>query len=152
MSIFDSVSHSMTTIATGGFSTHNESIGFFKNSNIEIVASIFIILGSIPFISYLKFVQGNKKVFFQDVQIKGLIYLLIISIIIMFIYLLFINYESSFFDKIRISSFNVISILSGTGYVTDDFGLWGKFSLFFFLIINVYWWMCWIHCMWYKNF
>ena len=135
MSIFDSVSHSMTTIATGGFSTHNESIGFFKNPNIEIVASIFIILGSIPFISYLKFVQGNKKVFFQDVQIKGLIYLLVISIIIMFLYLLFINYESSFFEKIRISSFNVISILSGTGYVTDDFGLWGKFSLVFFLLL-----------------
>ena len=135
MSIFDSVSHSMTTIATGGFSTHNESIGFFNNSNIEIVASIFIILGSIPFISYLKFVQGNKNVFFQDVQIKGLIYLLTFSTIIMFLYLLFINYESSIFDKVRISSFNVISILSGTGYVTDDFGLWGKFSLVFFLLL-----------------
>ena len=135
MSIFDSVSHAMTTIATGGFSTHNESIGFFKNPNIEIVASIFIILGSIPFISYLKFAQGNKMVFFQDVQIKGLIYLLLISIIIMFLYLLFIKYESSLFDKIRISSFNVISILSGTGYVTDDFSLWGKFSLIFFLFL-----------------
>ena len=135
MSIFDSVSHAMTTIATGGFSTHNESIGFFKNPNIEIVASIFIILGSIPFISYLKFAQGNKMVFFQDVQIKGLIYLILISIIIMFLYLLFIKYESSLFDKIRISSFNVISILSGTGYVTDDFGLWGKFSLIFFLLL-----------------
>ena len=131
MTVFDSVSHAMTTIATGGFSTHNDSIGFFKNSNIEIVASIFIILGSIPFISYLKFAQGNKNIFFQDVQIKGLIYLLIISISIMFFYLLFINYESSLLDKIRISSFNVISILSGTGYVTDDFGLWGKFSLIF---------------------
>ena len=135
MSIFDSASHAMTTIATGGFSTHNDSIGFFKNSNIEIIASIFIILGSIPFISYLKFVQGNKKIFFQDVQIKGLIYLVSISILIMFVYLLFINYESNFFDKIRISSFNVISILSGTGYVTDDFGLWGKFSLIFFLFL-----------------
>ena len=135
MTIFDSVCHAMTTIATGGFSTHNDSIGFFKNSNIEIVASIFIILGSIPFISYLKFSQGNKKVFFQDVQIKGLIYLLIISTIIMFLYLLLINYESNLFDKIRISSFNVISILSGTGYVTDDFGLWGKFSLIFFLFL-----------------
>jgi trk system potassium uptake protein TrkH len=135
MSIFDSVSHSMTTIATGGFSTHNESIGFFNNSNIEIVASIFIILGSIPFISYLKFVQGNKSVFFQDVQIKGLVYLLTVSTIIMFLYLLVINYESSIFDKVRISSFNVISILSGTGYVTDDFSLWGKFSLVFFLLL-----------------
>ena len=43
MTIFDSVAHSMTTLATGGFSTHNKSIGFFSNSNIEIVASIFII-------------------------------------------------------------------------------------------------------------
>ena len=135
MTVFDSVSHAMTTIATGGFSTHNDSIGFFKSHNIEIVASIFIILGSIPFISYLKFAQGNKKIFFQDVQIKGLIYLLVISITVMFFYLLFINYESSLFDKIRISSFNVISILSGTGYVTDDFGLWGKFSLIFFLLL-----------------
>ena len=135
MTIFDSVSHAMTTIATGGFSTHNDSIGFFKSSNIEIVASIFIILGSIPFISYLKFTQGNRKNFFKDVQIKGLIYLLVISVIIMFFYLLIINYESSLFDKVRISSFNVISILSGTGYVTDDFGLWGKFSLIFFLLL-----------------
>ena len=110
MTLFDSVSHAMTTIATGGFSTHNDSIGFFKNSNIEIVASIFIILGSIPFISYLKFAQGNKRIFFQDVQIRGLIYLLCISILIMFFYLLFINNESNIFDKIRISSFNVISI------------------------------------------
>ena len=135
MTIFDSISHAMTTIATGGFSTHNGSIGFFNNSNIEIVASIFIILGSIPFISYLKFVQGNKRIFFKDDQIKGLIYLLIISIAIMFFYLVFINYESDLLEKIRISSFNVISILSGTGYVTDDFGLWGKFSLIFFLFL-----------------
>ena len=135
MTIFDSICHAMTTIATGGFSTHNDSIGFFKNSNIEIIASIFIILGSIPFISYLKFSQGNRKIFFNDVQIKGLIYLLAVSIVIMFLYLLFINFESSLIDKIRISSFNVISILSGTGYVTDDFGLWGKFSLVFFLFL-----------------
>ena len=135
MTMFDSVSHAMTTIATGGFSTHNDSIGFFKNPNIEIVASIFIILGSIPFISYLKFAQGNRKVFFNDVQIKGLIYLLVISITVMFFYLMFISYESSLLDKIRVSSFNVISILSGTGYVTDDFGLWGKFSLVFFLLL-----------------
>ena len=135
MTLFDSVSHAMTTIATGGFSTHNDSIGFFRSSKIEIVASIFIILGSIPFISYLKFARGNKKIFFQDVQIKGLIYLLFFSIIIIFLYLLFINYETGLLDKIRISSFNVISILSGTGYVTDDFGLWGKFSLIFFLLL-----------------
>ncbi len=135
MSIFDSIAHSMTTLATGGFSTHNESIGFFKNPNIEIIASFFIILGSIPFITYLKFIKGNRKIFVEDLQIKGLINILFLSIIIMFIYLFFINTNTSILDNFRISFFNVISILSGTGYVTDDFGLWGKFSLIFFLFL-----------------
>ena len=90
MSIFDSISHAMTTIATGGFSTHNDSIGFFKNSNIEIIASVFIVLGSIPFISYLKFVQGNKN-FFRMYKLKGFIQLIVISVLIMFLYLLFIR-------------------------------------------------------------
>ena len=135
MSIFDSIAHSMTTLATGGFSTHNKSIGFFSNTNIEIVASVFIILGSIPFISYLKFIKGNRKIFFEDIQIKGLINILLLSILIMFIYLFIKSGELSLIDSLRISFFNVISILSGTGYVTDDFGLWGKFSLIFFLFL-----------------
>jgi len=135
MNIFDSIAHAMTTIATGGFSTHNESIGYFKNSNIEIVATIFIISGSIPFISYLKFLKGNKKIFFQDMQIKGLIYLFIFSTFVMFLYLLFNNDSNLLIEKIRISSFNVVSILSGTGYVTNDFSLWGKFPLIFFLFL-----------------
>ena len=135
MNIFDSIAHSFTTLATGGFSTHNESIGYFKNPGIEFTATIFIILGSIPFIAYLKFIKGNRKIFFQDVQVKGFFYLLIASILIMFLYLFVNNNEYSFLDNLRISSFNVISILSGTGYVTDDFGLWGEFPLIFFLFL-----------------
>ncbi len=135
MSSFDSIAHSFTTLATGGFSTHNESIGYFKNPGIEISATLFIILGSIPFITYLKFIKGNRKIFFEDVQIKGFVYLLIISIFVMFVYLFINNNNNSFFDNFRISTFNVISILSGTGYVTDDFGLWGKFPLIFFIFL-----------------
>ncbi len=135
MTIFDSVAHALTTLATGGFSTHNESIGFFKSPRIEFTSIIFIILGSIPFITYIKFVKGNKKIFYQDVQIRGFIYLLLVSIFIMFIYLFLNKSEYSALDNLRISSFNVISILSGTGYVTDDFGLWGEFPLIFFIFL-----------------
>ena len=135
MSLFDSIAHAMTTIATGGFSTHNDSIGYFNNSNIEIIATIFIILGSLPFIAYLKFIKGNKKIFFQDIQIKGLIYLFFFSTFIMFLYLFFNNNNILLVEKIRIASFNVVSILSGTGYVTNDFSLWGKFPLIFFLFL-----------------
>ncbi|MDB9795844.1 TrkH family potassium uptake protein [Pelagibacteraceae bacterium] len=135
MNLFDSIAHAMTTIATGGFSTHNDSIGYFNNSNIEIIATIFIILGSIPFIAYLKFIKGNKKIFFQDIQIKGLVYLFLLSTLIMFLYLFFNNNNILIIEKIRIASFNVVSILSGTGYVTNDFSLWGKFPLIFFLFL-----------------
>ena len=135
MNVFDSVAHSFTTLATGGFSTHNDSIGYFKNPGIEITATLFIILGSLPFIAYLKFIKGNKKIFLQDVQIRGFVYLLLLSILIMFVYLFINNSENSFLDNLRISSFNVLSILSGTGYVTDDFGLWGEFPLIFFIFL-----------------
>ena len=135
MSIFDSVAHALTTLATGGFSTHNESIGFFKSPGIEFTSIIFIILGSIPFITYIKFVKGNKKIFYQDIQIRGFIYLLLVSIFIMVIYLFLNKSEYSALDNLRISSFNVISILSGTGYVTDDFSLWGEFPLIFFIFL-----------------
>ena len=135
MNVFDSIAHSMTTIATGGFSTYNESIGYFNNPKIEIISTIFIISGSIPFIAYLKFIKGNKKIFTEDVQIKGLIYILFISVLLIFLYLLFTNREFSFADNLRISSFNVVSILSGTGYVTSDFSLWGKFPLVFFMFL-----------------
>jgi trk system potassium uptake protein TrkH len=135
MNLFDSIAHAMTTIATGGFSTHNDSIGYFDNSNIEIIATIFIILGSIPFIAYLKFIKGDRKIFFHDIQIKGLIYLFLLSTLVMFLYLFFSNNNILIVEKIRISSFNVVSILSGTGYVTNDFSLWGKFPLIFFLFL-----------------
>ena len=92
-------------------------------------------MGSIPFISYLKFIKGDRKIFFSDIQIKGLINILLFSIIIMVAYLALISDETSIIENLRISFFNVISILSGTGYVTDDFGLWGNFSLIFFLFL-----------------
>ena len=135
MNIFDSIAHSMTTIATGGFSTYSNSIGYFQNPKIEIVAIVFIILGSVPFIAYLKFVKGDKKIFLKDTQIKGLVYILTISVLLMFFYLMLSNKEYSFLENLRISSFNVVSILSGTGYVTSDFSLWGKFPLIFFLFL-----------------
>ena len=67
MGKFDSLTHSMTTIATGGFSNYNESIGYFNSLPIEVSSMIFIILGSIPFIAYIKFISGNKKIFLNDI-------------------------------------------------------------------------------------
>ena len=134
MNYFDSLTHSMTTIATGGFSNYNESIGYFHSASIEITAIIFIILGSIPFITYIKFLSGNKKIFISDSQIKSFLKIILISIIILTIYLIFKN-ENFSVKILRQVSFNVISILTGTGYVTHQFDDWGSFPLIFFLIL-----------------
>ena len=135
MNLFDSIAHSMTTIATGGFSTHSDSIGYFQNPKIEIISIIFIILGSLPFIAYIKFFKGEKKIFLKDSQIRGLFNILIISILLMIVYLMLDNKTYNFLENLRISTFNVVSILSGTGYVTSDFSSWGKFPLIFFLFL-----------------
>ena len=134
MNYFDSITHSMTTIATGGFSNYNESIGYFNSATIEITAIIFIILGSIPFIAYIKFLNGNKKIFISDSQIRTFIKIIIISIIILFLYLALQNKNLSEIN-LRSISFNVVSILTGTGYVTQQFDNWGSFPLIFFLIL-----------------
>ena len=132
MSIFDSLTHSMTTIATGGFSNYNESIGYFNSIPIEISSMLFIILGSLPFIVYIKFINGNKKIFTSDIQIRTFIKIILIAITILSIYLIF--YDETKFN-LRSIFFNVISILTGTGYVNAEFDGWGSFALVLFLAL-----------------
>ena len=134
MNYFDSLTHSMTTIATGGFSNYNDSIGYFNNALIEINAVVFIILGSVPFIAYIKYLNGDKKVFYKDTQINFFIKTIVVSVIIIFIFLLFNNSDSEIF-LLRQVIFNVVSILTGTGYVTTNYSDWGGFPLIFFLVL-----------------
>ena len=130
MSIFDSLTHSMTTIATGGFSNYNDSIGFFDSFSIEISAMIFIILGSLPFITYIKFLNGDKKIFFIDIQIKTFLKIILVSIIIISLYLVLSDGSQL---NLRSVLFNVVSILTGTGYVNAQFDNWGGFPLILFI-------------------
>ena len=130
MSFFDSLTHSMTTIATGGFSNYNESIGFFNSVSIEIAAMIFIISGSLPFIAYIKFMSGNKRVLIDDTQIRTFFKIIIYSVIILSIYLMV---SKSAELNLRSILFNIISILTGTGYVNAEFDTWGSFTLILFL-------------------
>ena len=132
MGKFDSLTHSMTTIATGGFSNYNQSIGYFNSIYIEISSMIFIILGSIPFIAYIKFLNGNKKIFTNDTQIKSFLKIIILSIIILSFYLFLTNNENYSFRSIF---FNTISILTGTGYVNAEFDSWGSFPITIFLAL-----------------
>ena len=134
MNFFDAINHAFTTVSTGGYSTYSQSIGHFNSAQIEMVAIIFIITGSIPFLAYIKFTRGDLLVFFKDKQITGFLFILISSIMIIFIHS-FININSDPLDAIRSAAFNVTSIITGTGYTTQDYSAWGNFAVFFFLVL-----------------
>ncbi len=132
MGKFDSLTHSMTTIATGGFSNYNQSIGYFDSVYIEISSMFFIFLGSIPFIAYIKFLNGNKKIFKNDTQIRSFLKIIVLSIIVLSFYLFLTNNDNF---SLRSIFFNTISILTGTGYVNAEFDNWGSFPITIFLAL-----------------
>ena len=134
MSGFDAIAHAMTTIATGGFSTHNNSFQYFDSINIEFISVLFMIIGSLPFVLYLKIIHGDWKSLFKDDQVKLFIVIIFILIFITTIWLRF-NLQENFYYSLRVASFNIISILTGTGYTSLDFNLWGGFGLTVMFII-----------------
>ncbi len=133
---FDAVAHSMTTIATGGFSTSDVSIGFFNSAQVDLVATVFMVLGSLPFVLYLRAVRGRPESLWRDTQVQWFLITVTVSILVMALYLWDTRPDVPFGDALRLSSFNVVSVMTGTGYATSDFALWGSFALgmFFFLM------------------
>ena len=87
MTLFDAIAHSLTTISTGGFSTHNESFAYFQSNTILNIAIIFMILGSIPFLILAQISFKNLTSIFKDHQIRLFISILIVAIILIFILL-----------------------------------------------------------------
>ena len=138
MSLFDSICHSMTTIATGGYSTQNNSIGHYDSLSIEIVIIFGMIMASLPFILFVKMYNNDIKSLFWDKQVKGFFFLLLVSIFIIAIWLN-TKLNFNFIEALRVSTFNVISIITGTGYSTEDFSKWGGFAiglLFIFMLVG----------------
>ena len=133
MPTFDSIAHSMTTLATGGFSTSDMSIAKYNNANIEFIICIFMILGSLPFVLYLQTLRGNVSAIFKDNQVQLFILLIVTSVLIV----TFWKYQNtaSFFNNFRSSFFNTISIFTGTGYTTQNFNNWGSFITILFLFL-----------------
>ena len=135
MSGFDAITHAMTTISTGGFSTHNSSFVYFDSLNIEIISVLFMIIGSLPFVVFLKFIHGDKKSLIKDDQIK-LFFIILFTLIFITSFWLSKNINvDSLSYSIRISLFNITSILTGTGYTSYDYNLWGSFGLVIMIII-----------------
>ena len=130
---FEAIAHAMTTIATGGFSTRDESIGHFDSAAIDTIAIAFMLLGSLPFVLYLRALRGNPGSLWRDGQIRWFLLIVVTTVAVMTAYLYFNG--SPVATALRHAAFNVISILTGTGYATENFVAWGPFALPFFFFI-----------------
>ena len=138
MTGFDAVTHAMTTIATGGFSTHDESIGYFKSAAIDAIAIVFMLLGSLPFVLYLRGLRGNPGALWRDSQVRWFLAIVLLTVSVMSAYLHFGRFIGVG-ESVQRAAFNVISMITGTGYSTADFNLWGTFAvgvMFFVMFVG----------------
>ncbi len=134
LNIFDSLAHGMTIIATGGFSTKNMSIGFFDSLYTEIITMVFMIISSLPFILIFHCLRNNLSDLFKNSQVQFFLVFLFLVVCIVTSWLTK-YYEVDYFQALRISSFAVISIATGSGFSTYDFSTWGTFTTLLFLFI-----------------
>lgn len=134
MAADDAVIHAMTTVATGGFSTKDASIAYFNSSAVEWIAIVFMVLGAIPFLLYVQMLQGRFRPILADDQVKAFFGFLGAAILAGWLMAHFSEYHLGL-EGLRHSAFNVISIATGTGYASTDYGLWGPHAVAFFFII-----------------
>lgn len=134
MDTFDAVNHAMTTISTGGYSTSDNSMGNFSEG-AHWNAILFMFLGGLPFLLFIRAVnQRSLLPLLKDAQIQGFIKLILISTASLTFYLT----QSGQFtglDALRLSLFNVVSVISTTGFGLNDFITWGDFSVMVFFAL-----------------
>ncbi|MEO0612524.1 MAG: TrkH family potassium uptake protein [Pseudomonadota bacterium] len=138
MPLFDAVNHAMTTVATGGFSTRDASVGAFigvGSAPLDIIITVFMLIGSLPFGIFLAaWFRGSWGRLVRDSQIRFFLTIVIAATAVMFFQVREAT-GADVFTGFRLAFFNVVSIMTGTGYATTDYGLWGPFAVGFFFCI-----------------
>ncbi len=127
MDWFDAVCHTFSTVATGGFSPHNGSIGVFDNLYFESVIILFMFLGAVNFILHFQLVTGNIKAVFKNPELRFYCGMVLIGILVATWGLSQASPDESLGKSFRNAAFTVVSINSTTGFVTDDFNQWPNF-------------------------
>ncbi len=137
MPLFDATAHAMTTVATGGYSTSDASVGHFDSPLIDGVITLFMIIGSLPFVLYLQFLRGRPLMLWRDDQVRWFFSIALAAVLVMTVYRSTAS-DVPIFEALRYVSFNAVSVMTGTGYSTSDYGLWGGFAVgLFFLLMFV---------------
>ena len=135
MSVFDSISHSMSTVAIGGFSTHNESIGFFDSISIELICMVFMLLSSFSFaLHYFAIYKSKPLKYFYDPELRFFASILLLIFIIALIISFFSDMSGA---NIRQIAFHSVSMITTTGFSISNTSSW-PFSISFLLLVGAF--------------
>ncbi|MCB8837313.1 TrkH family potassium uptake protein [Aurantimonas sp. VKM B-3413] len=133
MGAFDAVNHAMAAIATGGFSTKDASVGFYNSVGIEVVLIVFMTAGALPLVVYASLLMRGRRAILEDGQVFGFLKVLAVAIGAATVWNISQGMEP--FLALRVSAFNVTSVLTDTGFATTDFSTWGSFAIGLFFVL-----------------
>ncbi len=135
MNWFDSLCHSLSSIATGGFSTKNDSVGAFQSASIEWIITLFMFLGALPLTFYHSLLATRNIHSIRSTQVSAFIKVLIVYILTMTIWLTW-NGVYDFGTALRQSAFNIVSVVTTTGFASTDYLQWGVFATTAFVVFS----------------
>jgi len=134
MTLFDAVNHAMTTVSTGGYATDDSSMGRFS-ADILWIATLFMLLGGMPFTLFIRFLLQRSAKSLSDDQVKGFIAIVFCLVALLSAYLIQVK-EIAPFEAVTHAAFNIASVITTTGYASTDYTLWGQFSIALFFIVT----------------
>lgn len=134
MTEFDALIHALTTLSTGGYSSHDASFGYFEDLRLHWVATIFMLSGAIPFAFYIKTVRGGFRSILTDEQVKGFLAFVAVASVLM-AWWLTQQRDVGILEAITLTSFNITSVVTTTGYASDDYTAWGPGAVGAFLVL-----------------
>ena len=136
MTPLEAVAQAMTTVATGGFSTSDASIAHFDSPTIEAITAVFMLSGSLPFLLYLRFLQGRPDLLLHDEQVRGYIRFLFIVIICFTAWMVIVAHMPPL-EALRFVSFQVISMATTTAFIATDYSTWGDMPVLVLFLLTL---------------
>jgi trk/ktr system potassium uptake protein len=127
MTPFDAIVHAMTTLSTGGYSSHDASFGFYQSPLIEWLGTLFMLAGALPFVLYVRAARGDVRIL-RDRQVQVFLAIVLFSSLALATWLT-IHKDLLLVDAIRLTVFNVTSIITTTGFASADYNIWGGLAV-----------------------
>lgn len=133
MDFFNAVNHAMATVATGGFSTSDGSFAQFDSLLLHWIAIVFMLAGAFPFVLFVRILINRRFIVLEDTQVRGLLLIVMIMTLVLTAQLI-ITEQMDPFRALTMAGFNLVSIVTTTGFASGDYQLWGPiaFVVFYF--------------------